>query len=755
MHMKKLRELNVNDKSHRNRRLGHAAARCGVAETLLDGARTYNTGSNKRKVKSEEPRSEPPAPESHPSPHTDTPSSSQPSSSSGVESSVPYAPSTSQIPISSSSQPHTTTESCPNFSTPGSSTSIPDTATLLAVLALIDDAGGPAKMEGNTQFQEALKGLLAQLSATPQPPPNNHMTEDDEVVALDKENVNPDAFRKRARLLEVEKSTEFIASSSRSSTHKIPDRPVQGLGPSGRSNTMPSDNSNNRSFSNGIDENRSALSRKGKEKAKDTIYHSIFANSSSAVPWSSPPRSRNDHAAIGSSRRMPIVIPDSPCTPKARRVPASSPIRESKQYVVPEWARTTTATQPKFSDEYKKAMEEVARRREEGRKANRRKWGSARSKSTPSLSSQTEMSTTNTDSCEKPQTSPSLTTTLPVMAASSEPTLLLPVCAASGSLPFICPKTPPRKRPRSPSQSPLTRSSSLFTPKDTSLVGDRNSPLFSPSHRARKLIRSDPVSPCGSLEKPNFRNGENNDDDALTLELDSALDGIGSSASLLVVLSDADTERSPGEGISSDNEEEAIYPRKQYWPGLPPSSPPQSSPRHEDNADLPSVDTPIGEEDPQLPIVSSDVEEDMMSPSDDHDRTHINSDALDAGLDINAEQSASTVENEDIFSLFTNLNSATSDPLNYDWNMQGDTGTNMGLEDMDFTQFWESVKPLLGDLQPSIATCSNDVDMNGGLDVGNLGLDGTLPLLDNSSLSGTDHSKLAEDLRTLYSGCVM
>ncbi|KAF9268736.1 hypothetical protein L218DRAFT_527184 [Marasmius fiardii PR-910] len=845
------------DNRQKNRRLGHAAARCGVAETLLSGAGTYRTTSNKKHIKSEEPRSEPSTFDSpSPSTHTgaSTSSSSQPSSS-GLDSSVFSTSSASQMPTPPSSQPCSSpSEPClvPSDSGPGSgsaftaSSSIPDTATLLAVLALIDDAGGPSKMEGNTQFQEAVKGLLAQFPQilshsqlqVPSSNSNSHLSEDDEIVALDKENVNPEAFRKRARVSsEAVKSIESSTStgSSQPSSNTVPDRPIQGLGLGGRSNTLPVDNSSHQSHSGASnDENRtSTTSRKGKEKAKDTIYHSLFASNSSStsnISWSSPPRSRhsyghgmenddNDIAAIGTSRRTPIVIPDSPCTPKAksstsvsyRRIPASSPIRGNakqnvatrKQYVVPEWARTTTATRPKFSDKYMKAMEDVSRQREEERKSKRRKPGGGigRSKSTSALDSHSieidNDTGTGTNESEKrvPTTPPQSSSALPgpeIAAFFSQPlpTLGLPVCASSVSLPFLVPKTPPpRKRPRSPSQSPIIRSGSLFTP--TSF----NSPLFSPSpsRRARKIIRSDPVSPK-SVPRDIQDKQENVDDDedALTRELDSALDEITSTANPSL---------SAGENASTSCDDETpeeegdtdTYPRKQYWAGLPPSSPPQSSPgpRHadlddDDDNDLPSVDTPIGlgedEEENQLPVVSSDAPE-AAEDTGMCNGTPMNSDIMDADKksdvseDVGQQQQiipfdvASTVvvtdsesepATDDIFALFTNLNGGTDDsdpgPLGFDWNIPPpttmmdvdlDPSLGVGLEDMDFTQFWESVKPLI------------DPNANGGLGLSFHAENQNLPVEQDGGLSlsaldsGVDHNKLADDLRSLYSGCVM
>ncbi|KAL0577743.1 hypothetical protein V5O48_004237 [Marasmius crinis-equi] len=749
MHTRRLmrESKEATDKRLRNRQLGYQAARCDVAESLLAGAGNYHVPNNaKNKSKSEEPPSEAFSELSHlPSPPTSQPHQPQPSSSS--------QPAQTTGPSAQPTQPSPT---------------VPDAATLLAVMGLIDERGGAAQLEGNVQLQDALKQLFSQYLAHNSPP---NPSQDDEVVALDKENVNPDAFHKRARELVAAKSAETSASVQRPATPEAHERPAQGLGLGGRSNSLPFVKEKSRTVSNSS-ENRSGGSRKGKERAKDSIYHS-FSNGNPSVPWSSPPRARSggdDYGGIGSSRRTPIVIPDSPCTPKAARVPASSPIRGTKQkrYVMPEWARTSTATQPKFSEEFQRAREEVERRREAEMKAKRKSWGSARSKSASCLQEKTAESTHNpaTDNKpdERPPTPPPLPSSQPVIASSSQPFFALPVCAASTS-PFICPKTPPRKRPRSPSQSPLNRSGSLFTPKNSSFAGF-GSPLFSPSYRARKVIKSDPVHPPATqvhLDADEI-DSQGDVDDALTRELDSALDEIGlSSSSLPVASSDAETDSAPGEDVdvTSDNEDgDGTYPRKQYWPGLPPSSPLPSSPMLQDDLALPPADTPLedDDDDAQLPVVTSDVEEDMVSPGED--RTPMNSDTPDAGPNAIEGQATATSnpdsESDAIFALFTNISSTTSDPPEFDWNLQGDMGGNMNLEDMDFTQFWESVKPLLNEQQQQQgAAPGGDVQVNNEALNFDLGQDaGILQLLEGGGRSGVD-TKFADDIISLYSGCVM
>ncbi|KAK7045681.1 hypothetical protein VNI00_007514 [Paramarasmius palmivorus] len=374
-----------------NKRLQPITAHC-EAERLLAEAGAGNYG---RRTKSETPATHAPSPDAYLTPATSTAST----------------PSSSQQPPSSQS----TVASPPASQTAGSNASQPDSATILAILSLIDSSPDAAsKVENNPLLQLALQSLLQQHSNNTPPAAQTSSvvdtSQDDEVIVLDKENVNPSAFRRRAEL-EGAKLAEMscpVPSTSTSTGTETTHNASHGLGLGARSNSVSSDVSQVRSQQNTAEEqsssrNRSSSgsSRKGKEKAhQPNSNHSprgyrlpIYAKpGGSTEPWSSPPRSRhstfNENTQAGSSRAAPIVIPDSPLAPT---VPASSPIRgknhaSRKPYVLPEWARTTTATQPRFSEEALKAMADAEKQREEDRKAKRAKWAS-RSKSTSALSS--------------------------------------------------------------------------------------------------------------------------------------------------------------------------------------------------------------------------------------------------------------------------------------------------------------------------------------------------------------------------------
>lgn len=689
--------------------------------------------------------------------NTSTPPASSP------EFSVSPSSSASQMapsPASSSSS-----QSPPANATPGKP---PDPATILAVLGLIDDAGGTKVLGVNPQLELALRSLLAEANA--------RNGDDGEVVPLDKENVKPDAFRRRLQDLEATKSVDSLPTPPSSQPPHNTQTPTNtdatptatrphGLGLGGRSNTLPAFLT---SFTAATSHGEAHIprSRKGKEKARESLYRSHSAGNPLDTQ-SSPSRSYYSNVQVskaGTSRQTAIVIPDSPCTPKSKtRVAASSPIRGTNHqqgskkgtYVVPQWARTGTATQPKFSEEYQRAMEEVEKKRQEEHKKGKRAQRAANSRSKSAASLPTRATTTTTmepqvrpSTPPRPVSSQMLPPAVAASCSSSNPYLSLPVFA-SCSIPiipaasFAVPQTPPRKRPRSPSQSPLYNGGALFTPTKTPGMNVHPSPLFSPSpsRRARKMHKSDPTPlPYDDDE------ADDEDGDILGQELDSALSELSSPED-----GDADNNAAGEDAdIGSDNDEESC-PRQQYWQGLPPSSPPPSSPMQQDTT-LPSPDTLLDEsEDDTLPIATSDVEEDFLT-TDEEDRTPTNSDAMQATSEAEpppqTELSLDIPTDADLFCLFTNLDTQASDPLDFDWAMQSDSvDGNVDLCNIDFASLWADVKPLIDQQHQSMVLASNDDSNELELDFENMTQEDVQRFL--------DHAKLAEDLSGLYSGCVM
>ncbi len=145
--------------------------------------------------------------------------------------------------------------------------------------------------------------------------------------------------------------------------------------------------------------------------------------------------------------------------------------------------------------------------------------------------------------------------------------------------------------------------------------------------------------------------------------------------------------------VDAPNSEKASSTEpKEFWPGLPPSSPIQ----------------------PSSPMIAEVV----LDEESDHDIPIATSDS----------ETPPQVDDEDmdVFDMFTNLNALGSEEFA--------PAAQNGLADMDFTEFWESVKPLVG---PG--------------DFGTLEDPGEGSVLENQ----VDTTLLAEQVQTLFGGCVM
>ncbi|KAF8070412.1 hypothetical protein FPV67DRAFT_1018570 [Lyophyllum atratum] len=316
-------------------------------------------------------------------------------------------------------------------------------AALLAALNAIDStpAVGSSVSEktSNPALVNALRDLLSAVSqqGLPAPAPEsssshpslntrnrNHLPDDD-VVLLDKENVNPTAFRRRS---ERDDKLQAAESSSPSAglglvLGSVNDSPAHNRSLStrsnGNSNTIPIGpapvNSivnvgtlrRKRTLSDVMDERESEKDKgKGRERElaerRDAHRHAhssvkrtdLSANRhyprlmsdgvqphrrgtnsyyrTGMEPWTSPPRQKDQN-----SRQQPIIINDSPQAP---RVSASSPVKPKptqshtrRRYVVPTWARTETSMQPRLSEEAQRAIELAEEKKREEKEASRKK----------------------------------------------------------------------------------------------------------------------------------------------------------------------------------------------------------------------------------------------------------------------------------------------------------------------------------------------------------------------------------------------
>jgi hypothetical protein len=225
-----------------------------------------------------------------------------------------------------------------------------------------------------------------------------------------------------------------------------------------------------------------------------------------------------------------------------------------------------------------------------------------------------------------------------------------------------------------------------------------------------------------------------------------------------------------------DEDDEYAPPRKQHWVGLPPSSPPPSSPHLMPVGDDDEIDVPYhtceGGADEELPVASEEDEAPNEQPNEVLDvmESDWTSGPADADLDADdltvtlRDHSATSVEIEQevvdelIFKEFTTIGS--TDDLSDDLSelpepSQGNTtlpadGLDSlfanNLENMDLKGFWEAFRAATSDgLVPDGTEQTAAFDLS------------TLESSPDSSAihQPVDHKKLAADLQALLSGCLV
>ncbi|KAF5385937.1 hypothetical protein D9615_002292 [Tricholomella constricta] len=700
-------------------------------------------------------------------------------------------------------------------------------AALLAALNAIDStprAGGPSapsEKPPNPALVNALRDLLSAVSHRGPPAPGPYTSPpstahnrihplDDDVILLDKENVNPTAFRRRSDR-DGKLGTETLAQSSvNDSSTQVRSLSTRS---NGTSNTIPVSPApthtspstvpirRKRTLSDFMDERESG---KGKGKAREKEWlerrdahrharSSPKKNTCSAhryyprlasdgvqplkrgtnsyyrtgmEPWTSPPRPKSESSNTDfkgeNSQQRPIAMGDSL---EVSKVSASSPVKSisshpqaRRRYVVPAWARTGTSTQPRLSHEAKKALELAEERKKEEKEANKRKGTTraerdkkkkqvARSASPPRRDAQhSQASNSTTKAMQRPP---------PVTVASNYPVFAI-TCAiqdrvAAFSSPSISmgtksprsstsdnvfpPCTPPRKRYLdlfSPGDD-----GSLFTPmpngQDSERRRSENTPLYRTQRNNMKKGHKTPSPKVTKfvVEDGNEASAEESEedlDDALNRELDTALQDLGMpSSSLRAESSDVDMNNetlptmedttSPTECMKDDDDDSDVEPpKKQHWVGLPPSSPPPpTSPLlmpQDDDSDALSDDM-------ELPVATSDYPTDSevgQSSLSTNDLSTCTDEELAEYLSKNDFASLFAASNApmfgsdtaqsgiDVFDQFTHHNSE-SDGVNQITSVNDIDTLQNGLTDFDFTEFWETFKPLLEDHNGPILSC--------------------------------------------------
>lgn len=548
----------------------------------------------------------------------------------------------------------------------------------------------------------ALRDLLAAQSHAQQPThalqPVSRNNQDDDIVILEKEHVDPTAFRRRVERDDSSKSATTTADES----EMTPQRRIR-IPSGGKENTHSSSLNRKRRLSDFMAEQENdqarrkrTHSRSGSRRTSCTFelpqpavsldyLGAARSDCDPSVPFSTSTSSTLSHTKSSPSRPMLRSASDSQASFAKPPPEARAPVKPAKHFVIPEWARTSTVTQPRLSKETEERLTLLEEEKKWKRAARRtQKTGSQRhcvGAKTESSSEERNISGTLVHEPAKEKAMPrpqsTLTPSLPVFASavsiSSPPSS--PVSEKSH-----VPSTPPRKTavlratPRnvvpdcaSPLFSPTpkslwrsTRKTPLFSPhpRTPSRVGKM--PLFSPLHLRTPSTKISPLglglNPRPSLEwtsKSAEQPVDREEEDLLGKELDEALQGLE--------VPRVKHQRTYDPEIDDNSMTAPLSP-------LPPSSPPPpTSPLL-----LPSTDDAMEE------FINSEAffsDSDAVLGDGSELPPSMISDWLSSDDDGRADMSDLTEENSGV-------------------NLEGAFLSNV-FADMDFTEFWQSLKPLL------------------------------------------------------------
>lgn len=754
-----------------------------------------------------------------------------------------------------------------------------ENAAILATLSSIDSIS-ENDAKSNPVLVAALRQLVAamqkQAQAPPQPPnpPQPQASQDDDVVLLDKENVNPAPFNKKRR--DADTKLRAMNGSHPSQSAPISRTPSITLRPRSNENTplqtAPLTRSHTdgattnaprkRTLSDFMDERDSNRSRDKSTRTKertekrdpsrstflqpkvpaDAFRH--YRQDDSDLPtsdnplahyrtplesWTSPVRPKGDnnldpYLADSETRGRDVVMHSSPVRPA--KTAASSPIRGNnaetsnarKKYIVPAWARTNTATQPRLSEEAQQALKDAEERKRLERRENRRNSANVQERARRKKELATKASTSGlSQPCASANVKQAAAPAPPPPSHSSP---IRPLVAAVNISPlaglfasrrprspspagrFVLPQTPTRPR-KSGTFTSGGMADSLFTPGSVSgsIFGSARGSLFTPdagygpsgSPLNRKKMKTTPQTPLRGtprkrlFEVPSTSSSDIKDleevEDAVDVdlekELDAAFEDLNSPPPSSLPVASSDTELDGGEPdmragdaasmlppsgsqqstVDTDDDGESHHrPRKEIWEGLPPSSPPPPSSPVLLAAEQPS-DTDM--DDLELPVATSDMETDF---------TDVEGTQSD-GLGLTSEDEV------DDFAAYFSLNMGQSnnghempvmksdDVFSQFTNIadQSDVSVFQPSSDETVTEFaldgwWQNFNPLL---QSNMIAVPSGSGTNHDALLGDLQLDGgsgdPLAGIDFSSLQsgGVEFDKVAKEVSALYSGCLV
>ena len=670
----------------------------------------------------------------------------------------------------------------------------PNTA-LLAALGTIDSSkiqgSSTSHNDSNTDLVAALRQLLAVYAQPstvfPAPSGSTPAHQPSALLPSDKENMNPTTQRKSA-----EKGSNLPSDPLRTSPRTNRLNQVLPLQASPQSVSAP----RKRTLSDFMDEKDKGKTRGrvGKHDASRTAsvqraqipadsmrhYPKVLASSLPRVeqpsnyyrtplePWTSPIRrkpenDRNKHASAAEPLDSHTLKPASPVN--RLKACASSPIRAHKEsrrkYIVPEWARTDTATRPRLSEDAQRALKQAEVRRREDRNTARRRLASTKaniSTTNPGITKEARLPKFPASEKHAPQ--------VPIAASSNGPVVAFPLASPPMSSSPVCiPKTPKTPSKHRDSSTPLftpMRSGSLFdsacfshsctvpTSILTSPIGNRK--------RLKKLLM--PLTPStASTNKDSQKSptgatgGESSSDNRSEKALDEA---DCPPSSLPIASSDDDTNLQPSSAAKVEEEVTEIEGVKQHWAGLPPSSPPPPS------SPMLIPETRMDDEDlDDLPIATSDSEADVDMKTFCHEFVQpsmlTGTTNGDSPFPLNLTDEDFTTlflmeynppsvfdpnPTSNLFEQFICMNTPSDDILLSSLpNNNIQTTVQNGMDTLDFTEFWETFNPMVNANIEATQTIDRPVDF------GNSQL---LP-----SAEQIDPVKLADEVQALFGGCVM
>nr|GAT57900.1 predicted protein [Mycena chlorophos] len=501
----------------------------------------------------------------------------------------------------------------------------------------------------------------------------------DEIVPLNKENVNPALFQRRGK----EPSPLGAAWSEPNLSNPTNQPPL----PLARKRTF------------------SQLSDHGE---RPRVHYYRQPEQALAVPPGGP--------VVAASSPGPSSRPMAP--PPRPIVSASSPVQTLVGNKMPAWAITNTATQPRLSED---ALQRVQQRRQQKELEDREAKDARRKRARESKLRLKEggKGRANTAPVQRAVSGP----TTPLRSTTNNVPLPGPIAAVTGFSLLVGLQTPRNNSASSlPRDSPTTPKNASTTPctpprKRANTAGASSGPnsLFTPAEAdfwdgsGLLGVQRTPVSPSCRKAEETTTTAEAEDsaaDDLLDQELDSAFEELSSSCPVASGddenENDNDNDNAAMDEYETETDEEVQVPPKQHWEGLPPSSPPPPSspyippavvpPSEDDGAAFELELEPASEPESSAPV--GDTSTFSLAAFDDF--LSMDPFSVPVSACASGPTTTTTADNSIFDEFLTNMGSDDSQTIR-DWS--GSFGVRfVGTENdlgLDFNEFLNVSRPLL------------------------------------------------------------